>query len=330
MKPSPSRPASPRAARRAAGTACSTRSRIVARFGEKRLARLGQLDPARLAPEQLHVELGFERADLLAERRLLDAEPLGRAGDVTLLGDGDEIAEVAQFHSHTYNVSNSSRYHILDTARQLLGIAVAGLSHGERSETSDRAIPEMGRRAAAQLCRVARGVEQHLPAELRLGRRDRRRSRRARRRRRSGADGARPGEAGRSRIAARLRHFAALIGRDGRSIVPPDFDRCRAAAGARPLKENARERHRSRQPEDPPHPQRRRQELRLFQPRRGGQGGRARRHLAPAVLAEGAAGKSGAAGKRPHRHGRRHQGDRRLARTTRAPTARSRSARRAC
>ena len=67
-------------------------------------------------------------------------------------------------------------------------------------------------------------------------------------------------------------------------------------------------------PEDPPHPQCRRQALRLFQPRRGGAGGRARRHLAPAVLAEGAAGKPGAAGKRPHRHGRRHQGGRRLAR----------------
>ena len=43
------------------------------RLGEERFACLGQLDPARLAPEQLHLELGFESPDLLTERRLLDA-----------------------------------------------------------------------------------------------------------------------------------------------------------------------------------------------------------------------------------------------------------------
>src|SRR5437660_6083822 len=43
------------------------------RFREKGFARRGQLDSARLAPEQLEFELGFERANLLAERRLLDA-----------------------------------------------------------------------------------------------------------------------------------------------------------------------------------------------------------------------------------------------------------------
>src|SRR5712675_592092 len=67
-------------------------------FGQQRFARLGQLDAARLAPEQLHFELGFERADLLAQWRLLDAESFRRAGDMPLLGDGDEITEVPQFH----------------------------------------------------------------------------------------------------------------------------------------------------------------------------------------------------------------------------------------
>ena len=33
-----------------------------------------------------------------AERRLRDVRPLGRAGEVTRLGDGDEIAELVQFH----------------------------------------------------------------------------------------------------------------------------------------------------------------------------------------------------------------------------------------
>ncbi len=69
-----------------------------ARFGQQRFAGLGQLDAARLAAEQLHLELGFEGADLLAQRRLLDAESFRRAGDMPLLGDGDEITEVPQFH----------------------------------------------------------------------------------------------------------------------------------------------------------------------------------------------------------------------------------------
>ena len=68
------------------------------RFGEQRLPRLGQLDAARLAAEQLHLQFGFECSDLLAERRLLDAQPLGGAGDVAFLGDRDEVAEMAQLH----------------------------------------------------------------------------------------------------------------------------------------------------------------------------------------------------------------------------------------
>ena len=67
-------------------------------IGQQRTAGLGQLDAARLAAQQLHVEFALQRADLLAERRLLHAEPLGGAGDVAFFGDGDEVAEVAQFH----------------------------------------------------------------------------------------------------------------------------------------------------------------------------------------------------------------------------------------
>src|SRR5205085_7892865 len=73
-------------------------------FSEERLARLGQLDTARFAPEELYLEFGFERADLLAQRRLLNAQPLRRASDMALLGDGDEIAKVPQFHYDTRNV----------------------------------------------------------------------------------------------------------------------------------------------------------------------------------------------------------------------------------
>src|SRR5437868_11971952 len=151
----------------------------------------GQLDSARLATEQLEFELGFERAKLLAERRLLDVEPRCRASHMTFLRDGNEISEMAQFHTHDVSLT------ALSYIRQTPGHRLF-LIHGERSKTPDRAIPEMGRRAAAQLCRVARCLEQHLPAQLRLGRRGRRRSHRARRRGLSGTDGARPGEAGRS------------------------------------------------------------------------------------------------------------------------------------
>ena len=68
------------------------------RLGKEGLARLGQLYPSRLAAEQLHLKFGFERPDLLAQRRLLDAEPSRRAGDMALLGDRDEVAKMTQFH----------------------------------------------------------------------------------------------------------------------------------------------------------------------------------------------------------------------------------------
>ena len=68
------------------------------RLGKERLARLGQLDAPRLPSEQLDLKLGFERPDLLAQRRLLDAKALRRTGDMALLGHRDEIAEMAQFH----------------------------------------------------------------------------------------------------------------------------------------------------------------------------------------------------------------------------------------
>ena len=64
------------------------------RLGEQGLARLGQLDASWLAPKQQDLKLGFEHPDLLAQRRLLNTEPLRRAGDVALLGDRDEITKM--------------------------------------------------------------------------------------------------------------------------------------------------------------------------------------------------------------------------------------------
>src|SRR5215469_11251827 len=69
-----------------------------ARFDEQRRSRVGQLDAARPAPEQLHVELALQRADLLAERGLLHPEALGRPRHMPLLRHGDKIAKMPKLH----------------------------------------------------------------------------------------------------------------------------------------------------------------------------------------------------------------------------------------
>ena len=93
------RPYSPRAARRASSTAESKAARISRRALEQRLAGGSELDAARGPVEQRLAQLGLEAADLLRERRLRDVQPLGGAAEVPLLGHGDEVAQVPQFHS---------------------------------------------------------------------------------------------------------------------------------------------------------------------------------------------------------------------------------------
>jgi hypothetical protein len=44
--------------------------------------------------EQLGAHLLFQLANLQAERRLFDAQALGRVGEILLLGDGDKIVEM--------------------------------------------------------------------------------------------------------------------------------------------------------------------------------------------------------------------------------------------
>src|SRR5688572_18987691 len=65
---------------------------------EKGGTGVGQFHAARLAAEQLHLQLLFQRADLHAERRLLDAQPLGGPGHVLFFSNGNEIAQVSQLH----------------------------------------------------------------------------------------------------------------------------------------------------------------------------------------------------------------------------------------
>lgn len=61
-------------------------------------AGLCQFDAARQAQEQRRADLALQLLDLLAERRLADAQPRGGAGEMQLVGDHGEIAQVSQFH----------------------------------------------------------------------------------------------------------------------------------------------------------------------------------------------------------------------------------------
>ena len=55
---------------------------------------LRQRDDAARPLEQLDAELGLELADRLRERRLADVQALGRAPEVQLLADREEVAQV--------------------------------------------------------------------------------------------------------------------------------------------------------------------------------------------------------------------------------------------
>ena len=62
------------------------------------VARLGRLHAPARAVEQLLPEALLERADLLADRRLRDAEPLSRLGEALALDDGAERRQLARVH----------------------------------------------------------------------------------------------------------------------------------------------------------------------------------------------------------------------------------------
>ena len=81
--------------RRGAGYACQDRIGLApAASGRPTVSST----PRALRMNRGDAELGLQRPDLLAERRLLHAKPLRGAGDVPFLGDGEEVAEMTQFH----------------------------------------------------------------------------------------------------------------------------------------------------------------------------------------------------------------------------------------
>jgi hypothetical protein len=63
---------------------------------EEDLARVRELDAAAVAAEQPDAELVLEAGDGLGQRRLGDVEALGGMPEMELLGDGDEVAELAK------------------------------------------------------------------------------------------------------------------------------------------------------------------------------------------------------------------------------------------
>ena len=65
---------------------------------EVRRPGIGQVDPPGGTAQQRHPQLGLELTDLLGQRRLGHVQPLGGPAEVPLLGDGDEVAQVTEFH----------------------------------------------------------------------------------------------------------------------------------------------------------------------------------------------------------------------------------------
>ena len=63
----------------------------VARVRQQRAAAFGQFHAARQTVEQRHAQFLLQRADLLAERRLTDAQAFGGLGQVGFLGHRQEV-----------------------------------------------------------------------------------------------------------------------------------------------------------------------------------------------------------------------------------------------
>src|SRR5262249_40051971 len=72
----------------------------VARGVMEELTLLGQNEPARVAVEQRHAELLFERGHLPRHRRLRQAELLAGMGEAAGLGGGVANPEVVPVHWH--------------------------------------------------------------------------------------------------------------------------------------------------------------------------------------------------------------------------------------
>ena len=65
------------------------------RFPEKQAARVGERNALRMPPEQHGAKRGLQRADLQAERWLLNAKTGRGTGHVPGLGNGNEVGRMS-------------------------------------------------------------------------------------------------------------------------------------------------------------------------------------------------------------------------------------------
>ena len=91
-------PARPSAAARTAASAAGCLGEHAPRVRQERLPDRRQRDAPARAVEELRADLVLEGADLLAQRRLRDEDARGGAAEVELVGDGDKVAKVSEFH----------------------------------------------------------------------------------------------------------------------------------------------------------------------------------------------------------------------------------------
>jgi hypothetical protein len=69
----------------------------------------GERDPAGGPFQQPHPELALEPGDLLADRGLHHRQPLGGPAEVQLLGDGDEVPQLAELHHTPPSITGTDR-----------------------------------------------------------------------------------------------------------------------------------------------------------------------------------------------------------------------------
>ena len=82
-------------------SAASTSARIRRARATSRLAGVGDRHLPRRPLDQRQADLVLEPADLLGERGLGDVLARRGAGEVALVGERDEVAELAKIHKHS-------------------------------------------------------------------------------------------------------------------------------------------------------------------------------------------------------------------------------------
>jgi hypothetical protein len=66
-----------------------------------------------IAQQQRHSEFLFQLADLPAERRLRDMQVVSSFVEVEMLGDGDEVTDVSEFHETGFYNNSPSEHSLL-------------------------------------------------------------------------------------------------------------------------------------------------------------------------------------------------------------------------